>query len=193
MALIIGVDPGKQGGIVPLNRHGDPQAAIPMPQISGERGGRTGVIDWPYLRLFFSALQHNGKWIVALEALAEVTGGMAGRGKSMGTMIGEFHLLREAIDAANLQIREIRSQTWQAAYGLNKYLPQPDIPRNAMTDKQKQAHTRLRRMEREERMFQWANNEWPWASERFTGAWNSGTVAAAMIGRHLYSELIRDK
>ena len=104
----------------------------------------------------------------------------------MGTMIGEFHLWREAIEAAGLPIRLIRSQTWQAAYRFNRDLP--IAPRGA-SEAERREFSRQRREERERRMVRWANNEWPWAAERFGAAWDLGTVAAALIGRHHYEEL----
>ncbi len=155
-----------------------------MPQIKGERGGRTGKINWVVLRHMMEVFKGHGNWIVALEALADVVPGMAGRGRSMGTMIGEFHLLREAIESAGIPIREFQARTWQAAYGLNKGL----LRRPVSTPRDKAALTRERRAQREERMFQWANTEWLWAGGKFGDAWNSGTVAAAMIGRYQYEQ-----
>lgn len=189
MSLIIGVDPGKSGGIVPLDKNGNPQRAWLMPQILGPQGGRTGMIDWNYIRGLFRDLSRHGKWIVALEDLADSTPTMAGRGKSMGTMIGDYHLLREIIENKNvgIPIHSIRSQTWQSTYGLNKGLVRrPPGSSDTMSEKEKRALARERRDQRERRMYQWANNEWPWAAKRFIKTWESGTIAAAMIGRHEY-------
>lgn len=190
MALVIGIDPGKLGGIVPLDKHGDPQRAISMPQVLGAKGGRTGITDWHYVRGLMRAFSSHGNWVVALESLAHVTGGMAGRGKSMGTMIGEFWLLREAIEEVGLPIHEVRSQTWQAAYGLSKNLHvRPAGASDTMSAREKENQRRERRAERERRMVEWADNEWPLARQEFGKDWNLGTIAAAMIGRYEFEQM----
>lgn len=112
--VIVGIDPGNNGGIAVCNSDGTFVSVHKIPTTPYKKKRR---IDEEQLVSIFKSMDSDEKHVVYLEQVAS----MAGQGRvSIFTFGDGYGLLRGIIRTLGWEIRQVRPQVWQKELGLTK-------------------------------------------------------------------------
>ena len=165
--MILGIDPGNNGGLSVLNGAGALLRAHRMPR-------RVGKVDWLALGHLLRELKALGVTEAAIERMLAFAGM-----KSSGATLENYGRLKLLLEQAGIPYTEYTPNQWQGAYKP----PRRRAKRRVRIPGETEQETKVQNNRANKvASVQIANGMWPGAPQRFGKDWTDGTAEAALIG-----------